>query len=120
MLTLDHSPTYQAPVVWKTLDANGEIKEHVFLAVFKRFTTADMKQFFEGPRRDDDEVAAEVLKGWAHVAGGDGMPLPFTPENVTTLLNLVGMPTAIVEALVNSWRPTVSAKSVIEAAASKN
>jgi hypothetical protein len=125
MLTLNQSPTYQAPVRWSTLDANGEMQEFVFLATFERFTMAQIREFFEGSQKTFEEVAAQALKGWQHVCDASGKPLEFTPGHVQAVLNMAGMATAVVEGLVKSWRPTEGAKSALaqsalESAAEKN
>ena len=127
MLVLNMSPTYFAPVRIKLLDAEGALQEHRFDAQFERWNMDQIKAYFESTtQRSDADVARSALKGWRHIGRPGGVAFEFNDANLEELLQVPGMATALVEALIQSWRPTEgtqttpSTPSALEAAAEKN
>jgi len=76
-------------------ETGGSFKAHRFIARFRALTRDDV----EAAAGDADTSWLErILAGWDEVAGADGKPLAFTPENLTRLLARPGVAAAVAEA----------------------
>lgn len=101
MFSIAVEPTYTWPVQG-TLPGGVEVK---FDAVFRRLSTADAKALDERAARgelSDAELIGRVLAGWTGVTDEHREPLPFTPENLFRLLNVLGVQAAIVASFYES------------------
>jgi hypothetical protein len=98
MFSIAVSPTYAHPVTG-VLPGGVEV---AFSATFHRLAQADTEALVEQARKgelSDIQVIARVLAGWEFVADEAGVPMPFTPDNLSRLLAVYGVPAAI----VRSW-----------------
>lgn len=108
MFVLNVTPLYWATVRFDmpSDQAGGERVQHSFNARFPRMTAAELEAFGVRALRDklsDRQIAALLLKGWGDdIRDAAGQPLPFTPENVETVLAVAGVGTAVVSAFRDS------------------
>ena len=101
MFKLDTSPTFEAPVRWEAMAPTGSKRVvHEFTGIFARLTEDETRQLqvdIKAQSLDDRQVARRLLRGWASdVCDPAGNLLPFTEQNLTAVLNEVGVGTAVV------------------------
>ncbi|MCX7208188.1 MAG: hypothetical protein NT086_19835 [Proteobacteria bacterium] len=70
----------------------NEEKEFAFKLQFKRLPTEELERRtgVEG-KETMQEFLPDVVTDWDGVAGEDGQPLPFTPDNFKSLLQVAGI-----------------------------
>ena len=102
MFKIDLSPTFWAPVRFEAPAPTGHQRQvHEFSGQFPRMTVDELEalgQKAAGDAWPDRQVAAHLLRGWSDVADQHGNALPFTPDNVTAVLNVAGVAAAVVAA----------------------
>lgn len=112
MFKLDLSPSYFYPVKLAVLDADGKLETRVFDARFRRFSQQEGEALVreaESARVTDQQVVDRALIGWRGLQDGDGNDLPYTPENVATVLSVAGLRAALVTSFLESQHPRESA-----------
>lgn len=112
MFRLDLSPTYFYPVKLAMLDADGKLETRVFDARFKRMTQPEGEALVreaESGRLTDQQVVERALVGWRGLQDADGNDLPYTPENLATVLSVAGLRAAVVTSFLQSQNPKESA-----------
>ena len=106
MFNLDQSDSYQWTVKWDVPVSDGKFETASFQAYFKRLTherISEIKKLGISGEITDLEIANDVLVGWSGVKSGED-ELPFNDENKKNVLNYAMVPSAIVEALFDSFR----------------
>lgn len=95
MFVVKDSPTFKTAVTFYSLKEDGTgHDENKFTAIFKRLSISQVKELTSRQNLNDEEFAREVLAGW-EIMGDDGMPYPFTPENLDAQLERVGFAATI-------------------------
>lgn len=121
MLNLDMSPAYYAPVRLPVLDAQGQLADMVFDAYFRRLGQTEIDKLLGDKDLVATDAVRQVVLGWKLVVDGQGLPVPFSADNLGRLLDIPGMAAAILQGFVRSWAPTEGASSAAGAeAAQKN
>lgn len=84
----DPEATYRT-IVQVEVPADGGPQTQEFTAVFRLVPPEEIDELAKktGPEYDRAFLHAS-LKGWEDVAGADGQPLPYTPENVDLLARI--------------------------------
>ncbi len=104
MFCLDLSPTFRATVRFEATGADGARVVHAFAADFVRLTEDEMRTLateIAAQQLDDRTIARRLLRGWGDdVRDAAGNALPYTPANVDRVLNVHGVPGA----MLHAWR----------------
>ena len=104
MFNITQSNTYTWPVTAGTPQDGGKTEKATFDAEFKRLTQTRVEEIRRGVDAGeirDIDLAREVLVGWAGVAAG-GTDLPFSESARDRLLDMPGLASAVVTALLAS------------------
>lgn len=113
MFKIQALPAYFHTVSVRFPMGNDEVKVVEFDAQFRRLTQDEIEELnasvVEG-RITDREIIDRVLMGWRNVGDAEGNELPYTPENLESLLRLHPTKPSIVRAYFGS----------LEAARAKN
>jgi len=104
MFNITQSTTYTWPITAGTPQDGGKTEKATFDAEFKRLTQTRVEEIRRavdvGEIRDID-LAREALVGWSGVCSG-GEALPFSESARDRLLDLPGVASAVVAALLAS------------------
>lgn len=100
----------QRRLYWRTVklsmpDADGALHEEAFDVQFEWLDDESYTALFERAaveQRKDREVAPEFVRGFRHVQAVDGTELPFTAENLASLLAEPVVASVIVRAYLDS------------------
>lgn len=106
MFKIKTNTNYSWPVPFEMPKSGGGYEKMPFSVEFKRLTASEIKELRDrmgtAELPDDDAFCREVVTGWRDVTGEDGQALPFSPENLTVLLDVHGISAAIVLAFFDS------------------
>ena len=106
MFNIDQSNSYPWTVKWDVPVGDGKFDVASFQAQFKRLghdRISEIKKLGIAGEISDIDIANEVLVGWNGVKDGES-EMPFTDENKKLVLGFAMVPSAIVEALFDSFR----------------
>ncbi|MFZ4286632.1 hypothetical protein [Variovorax sp. HJSM1_2] len=79
------SPKFPNTVTVTVLDDQGNEVVNTFTGIFKRATAEELKAL---RKISDEELARDRLAGWELVDGDTRENLPFTPENLDSVLSI--------------------------------
>ena len=102
MFKLALSPTFTAPVVVE-FQGGGRAQ---FEATFHRLSQTEidaLTQRIQASEASDADICIQVLAGWSGVAEEDGTVIPFSPTNMSRVLDVAGVRAAVVRAFFESF-----------------
>ena len=101
---LKQSNSYFWPVK-VDLPEDGKLKRHTFEAEFKNISQTRFQELIDQSQRgeiNDVDVAREVVTGWSGILDDKGEEMPFVQAKFEELLDVLGVPTAIAKAFIDS------------------
>ena len=101
---LKQNDTYSWPVK-VDLPANGKSKRHTFEAEFQNISQSRFQELIDLSQAGDlneIDVAREVMVGWSGILDENGEEMPFMKAKFEELLDVLGIPTAIATAFIES------------------
>lgn len=104
---LSQKQSYTWPVKYRAPRGDGKTDEFEFTAEFRRVSQSrfvEMLQQIEAKNLTDNDLIDEVLIDWNGIKGTDGQDFTYNDTNKQILLDLLGMPAAIVGAFFDSLR----------------
>lgn len=105
------SNTVTVPVAGKLPGADGKPSAFSFSLQAKRLGQSALKDLLDANTRTVPEVLQDVIAGWDGVLDDDGNQVPFTPANLTSLLEIVGMAGVIFAAYLDACGAKGAAKN---------
>lgn len=99
------TPTYSVEVTVEYPIEDGKTQRAKFFARFKRLKQEEIEDLLKRAREaraNDRQILEEVLVGWKGVQDEAGEEIPFTPENMATVMNVYPMQPATVRAFFDS------------------
>ena len=101
---LKQSGTYSWPVKVDLPD-EGKLKRHTFEIIFSNISQSRFQEMIEQSQSgelNDVDVCREVVKGWSVILDEKGEEMPFVQAKFEELLDVLGIPTAIATAFIES------------------
>jgi len=104
MFKLGKSQDYKWPVEVKLPTDGGGWTKETFDAQLRRLPQSrldELRSKGEASEVSDSEICREIVVGWSGVTDGEDQ-VPFSPENLSRLLDIPGVAHAIVMAWIES------------------
>jgi len=101
---LKQSSSYSWPVK-VDLPEDGKLRRHTFEAEFKNISQTRFQELIDQSQRNeinDVDVCREVVIGWSGILDDKGEEMPFVKAKFDELLDVLGIPTAIAAAFIDS------------------
>jgi hypothetical protein len=96
------SNTITVPVAGKLPGADGKPAAFSFSLQAKRLSQTALRDIVDSNTRTIPELLSDVVTGWEGVLDDDNNQVPFTPANLSALLEIVGMAGVIFSAYLES------------------
>tara|TARA_R100001463_G_scaffold1664_3_gene7299 strand:- start:2060 stop:2401 length:342 start_codon:yes stop_codon:yes gene_type:complete len=101
---LKQSSSYSWPVK-VDLPEDGKLRRHTFEAEFKNISQTRFQEMIDQSSAgeiNDVDVCREVVLGWSGILDDKGEEMPFIKAKFDELLDVLGIPTAIAAAFIDS------------------
>ena len=101
---LKQSSSYSWPVK-VDLPEDGKLRRHTFEAEFKNISQTRFQEMIDQSSAgeiNDVDVCREVVLGWSGILDEKGEEMPFVKAKFDELLDVLGIPTAIAAAFIDS------------------
>tara|TARA_Y100001963_G_scaffold151717_1_gene235110 strand:- start:2682 stop:3026 length:345 start_codon:yes stop_codon:yes gene_type:complete len=101
---LKQSGNYSWPVK-VDLPEEGKLRRHTFEIVFKNISQSRFQEMInqsQSGELNDVDVCREVVEGWSGILDEKGEEMPFVQKKFDELLEVLGIPTAIATAFIES------------------
>ena len=101
---LKQSGNYSWPVK-VDLPEEGKLRRHTFEILFKNIPQSRFQEMIDQSQRgelNDVDVCREVVEGWSGILDEKGEEMPFVQKKFDELLEVLGIPTAIATAFIES------------------